>query len=78
MQQSIIINIFREENNAKTSISISESKSRHIQLAHFNHVRLLPQFINENWALNINKDFELLLIEGHFVQSMRAEIQPYL
>jgi len=45
MQQSIIINIFREENKAKTSISISESKSRHIQLAHFNHVRLLPNLL---------------------------------
>lgn len=78
MQNLNIINIFRKEIKADIALNIFESKNRHIQLAHFNHVRLTPQYITKNWALNIQKDFKLLLLEGQFVESMRADIQPFL
>jgi hypothetical protein len=43
-------------------------------LAHWNHQRLAPQFPNDEWSKQLDKDVRMLRLEGAFLEELRAEV----
>jgi hypothetical protein len=43
-------------------------------LARWNHTRLTPQFPSEDWQKGLEKDLQMLRLEGGFIEELRGEI----
>jgi hypothetical protein len=43
-------------------------------LARWNHTRLAPQFPSEDWQKGLEKDLQMLRLEGGFMEELRSEI----
>lgn len=50
----------------------------HIKLSHFNQQRMMPDYVDENWAQKIKQELSHLIDEGEFVESQRAQVQQHL
>jgi len=59
-------------------LELSPQKRLQVQLSQFNQHRLTPQIVDENWALKMLQDAQILVKEGNFVESEREHIQQYL
>ena len=57
---------------------MSVEKKLHTQLAQFNHYRLAPAFITDDWPSSIQTDADLLIKEGMFLEHERQHVQQYL
>ncbi|MES2546730.1 MAG: iron-containing redox enzyme family protein [Pseudomonadota bacterium] len=57
---------------------MTPKKKLHSELSLFNHRRLLPNFINSNWADDLNQDMDWLVKEGHFIEEERQHVQQYV
>jgi hypothetical protein len=62
----------------ETSFKMTPQKKLHVQLAHFNQRRLSPDFIHDDWALDVQQNTDMLLLEGFFAEKERQHIQKYL
>ena len=43
-------------------------------LARWNHQRLAPQFPTDDWQKSLERDLQMLRLEGGFIEALRAEI----
>ncbi|NIJ08101.1 hypothetical protein FHS31_001711 [Sphingomonas vulcanisoli] len=43
-------------------------------LAHWNHERLAPAFVDDDWQKTLERDTRMLRLEGAFIEELRAEI----
>jgi len=43
-------------------------------LARWNHTRLMPQFPSEDWQKGLEKDLQMLRLEGGFIEELRGEV----
>ncbi len=50
----------------------------HVKLSNYNQHRMMPDYVDDDWALKIQQDVSFLIEEGEFVESQRAQIQKYL
>ena len=44
-------------------------------LARWNHQRLAPQFPADDWQKSLDRDLQMLRLEGGFIEALREEIQ---
>jgi hypothetical protein len=63
---------YRDAASAPVPTFFTESFQRRI--AHWNHDRLAPQFPTADWASGIEREAQMLRLEGGFVEALRAEI----
>ena len=56
----------------------TNSQQFHIKLSHFNQQRMMPDYVDENWAQKIKQELSHLIDEGEFVESQRAQVQQHL
>jgi hypothetical protein len=61
-----------ESASSPAPIYFTENVQRRI--AHWNHVRLAPQFPSEDWELTLERDHRLLRLEGGFMEALRADV----
>jgi hypothetical protein len=64
---------YRSEASAPAPIYFNEQFQR--RLAHWNHERLAPQFPTDDWDTGIERDGQMLLLEGGFLEALRAEVR---
>lgn len=50
----------------------------HVKLSQFNQHRMLPDYVQTDWALQIQQNVAVFIEEGEFVESQRAQVQKYL
>jgi hypothetical protein len=43
-------------------------------LARWNHQRLAPQFPTDDWQKSLDRDLQMLRLEGGFIEALRAEV----
>jgi hypothetical protein len=43
-------------------------------LAHWNHARLAPQFSHADWQKTLDRDVQMLRLEGGFLEGLRADV----
>ena len=64
--------------SSETNIKMTPKKKLHTALSEFNQRRLTPDFIQNDWAVDIQQDADMLLKEGYFVEKERQHVQQYL
>jgi hypothetical protein len=61
---------YRDAASAPVPTFFTESFQRRI--AHWNHDRLAPQFPTADWASAIEREAQMLRLEGGFVEALRV------
>ncbi len=56
----------------------SDPAGFHRRLAHWNHRRLAPVTPRPAWRDDLRHDAEMMLVEGEFIERVRAEAAPWL
>ena len=78
MLESILSPINLLPTKVGASTEMTPDRKLHLQLSQFNVQRLLPSFINNNWAVKTLHDVHMLIKEGDFVEHERLHVQRYL
>lgn len=78
MLESNLMPLVSPAKKPHTRLQMSPQKQLHVQLCQFNQHRVTPHVVDENWALKMLDELQLLVTEGNFVESERSHVQQYL
>jgi hypothetical protein len=70
--------MFPETAKITPSSAFVDPDGFHRRLSRWNHRRLTPSIPGPHWMADAQEDAELILVEGAYVERLRAEAAPYL